>query len=50
MKLLAVFVALLSTGCYALSNPQGAAQSVKMIDLKNQHLQSHLQWRSRRLA
>ena len=34
MKLLAVLLPLLLSGCYALSNPQGAAQSVKMIDLK----------------
>ena len=34
MKLLAVLLTLVLSGCYALSNPQGAAQSVKMIDLK----------------
>ena len=36
MKLFATFIALGLTACTALSNPQGAAQSVKMIDLKNQ--------------
>jgi hypothetical protein len=36
MKLLAVLLTLLLSGCYALSNPQGAAQPVKMIDLKAQ--------------
>jgi hypothetical protein len=36
MKLLAVLFTLLLSGCYALSNPQGAAQPVKMIDLKTQ--------------
>jgi hypothetical protein len=34
MKLLAVLLTLLFSGCNALSNPQGAAQPVKMIDLK----------------
>jgi len=36
MKLLATFIALGLTACAALSNPQGAAQPVKMIDLKAQ--------------
>ena len=36
MKFLAVLLTLLLSGCYALSNPQGAAQAVKMIDLKTQ--------------
>jgi len=36
MKLLLVLVLSVLSGCYALSNPQGAAQSVKMIDLKTQ--------------
>ena len=36
MKLFAALLTLLLSGCYALSNPQGAAQSVKMIDLKTQ--------------
>jgi hypothetical protein len=36
MKLFATFIALGLTACTALSNPKGAAQSVKMIDLKNQ--------------
>jgi outer membrane lipoprotein-sorting protein len=36
MKLFAVLLTLLLSGCYALSNPQGAAQSVKMMDLKTQ--------------
>ena len=36
MKLFAVLIPLTLTACTALSNPQGAAQSVKVIDLKNQ--------------
>ncbi len=36
MKLFAALIALTLTACTALSNPQGAAQSVKVIDLKNQ--------------
>ena len=36
MKLFAVLVTLVLTGCYALSNPQGAAQPVKVVDLKSQ--------------
>jgi len=36
MKFFAVLVTLMLTGCYALSHPEGAAQSVKMIDLKTQ--------------
>jgi len=36
MKLLLVLVTLLLSGCYALSNPQGAAQAVRPLDLKNQ--------------
>lgn len=36
MKLFAVLIPLTFTACSALSNPQGAAQSVRMIDLKNQ--------------
>ena len=36
MKLFAVILTLMLTGCYALSNPQGAAQTVKVIDLKSQ--------------
>jgi len=36
MKLFAAFIALCLTACTALSNPQDAAQSVKMIDLKTQ--------------
>ena len=36
MKLFAVLLTLMLTGCYALSNPQGAAQPVKVIDLKSQ--------------
>jgi hypothetical protein len=40
MKLFAVLIALTLTACTALSNPQGAAQSVKIIDLKNQTYQA----------
>ena len=36
MKLFTVLMALSLTACNALSNPQGAAQPVKMIDLKTQ--------------
>jgi len=36
MKLLGLLTILILTGCYALTNPQGAAQSVKMINLKSQ--------------
>ena len=36
MKILSLLLAIALTGCYALSNPQGAAQGVKMIDLKTQ--------------
>ena len=36
MKLFAVLIILMLTGCYALSNPQGATQTVKVIDLKSQ--------------
>ena len=36
MKLFSVLLTLMLTGCYALSNPQGAAQPVKVIDLKSQ--------------
>ena len=36
MKLLAILLTLLLSGCYALSNPQGAAQPVRTLDLKNQ--------------
>ena len=36
MKLFVVLVVLALTACSSLSNPQGAAQSVKMIDLKTQ--------------
>ena len=35
MKLFAVLVTLMLTGCYALSNPQGAAQPVQTVDYKN---------------
>jgi hypothetical protein len=35
MKLFGVIVTLMLTGCYALSNPQGAAQSVQTLDYKN---------------
>jgi hypothetical protein len=34
MKLIALLIAVSLTACTALSNPQGAAQPVKMIDLK----------------
>ena len=36
MKLLLVLVPLILSGCYALSNPQGAAQAVRTLDLKTQ--------------
>jgi len=36
MKLLALLLTLPLTGCYALANPQGAAQSVLTLDLKGQ--------------
>lgn len=36
MKLFAVLIPFTLTACTALSNPQGAAQPVKMIDLKTQ--------------
>ena len=36
MKLLAVLIAMGLTACSTLSNPQGAAQSVQMIELKTQ--------------
>ena len=35
MKLLTVLIALGLTACAALSNPQGAAQSVRQLDAKN---------------
>ena len=35
MKLLAVLITLMLTGCYALSNPQGSAQPVQTLDYKN---------------
>ncbi len=36
MKLFFVLVALALTACSSLSNPQGAAQSVRIIDTKSQ--------------
>ena len=36
MKLLSLVLSLSLAGCYALSNPQGAAQHVGLIDAKNQ--------------
>lgn len=36
MKLFGLLIAVSLTACNALSNPQGAAQSVRMIDLKAQ--------------
>ena len=36
MKLFAVLIALTLFGCSTLSNPQGALQPVRMIDLKTQ--------------
>ena len=36
MKLFAVLMSICLTACTALSNPQGATQSVRMIDLKAQ--------------
>ena len=36
MKLFAVLIALSLAACSALSNPQGAAQSVRIIDAKSQ--------------
>jgi hypothetical protein len=36
MKLFAVILTLMLSGCYALSNPEGAAQTVKTIDPKSQ--------------
>jgi hypothetical protein len=36
MKFFAVILTLMLSGCYALSNPQGAAQTVKAIDPKSQ--------------
>ena len=36
MKLFAVILTMMLSGCYALSNPQGAAQTVKAIDPQSQ--------------
>jgi hypothetical protein len=35
MKLFSVLVILILSGCYAISNPQGAAQPVQTLDYKN---------------
>ena len=40
MKLFTVVLTLMLAGCYALSNPQGAVQPVKVIDLRSQTYKS----------